>query len=306
MPRRLRLQFEDACYHVLNRGNYRQPVFASVGAAQAFEAALSEACELHEWRLHAYTVMTNHYHLALETPRANLAMGMHWLQSTFGTRFNRLRNERGHLFQGRYQALLIGDDSHLVRVIDYIHLNPVRAGIVAPSQVAAFRWSSLRRLMRTPRPAWLVTDRIRAQFGLQDNEEDWARYVARLVALGRDPAEQRLLGFDEFDRGWAIGTWAWRRAVAAEYANPKRYREVPADESRDFKESIWRRELAAALGLMGKNAADVARDPKSAGWKIEAARRLRAMGAPYAWIATALNMGRPSSARVFVSRAINK
>ena len=114
----MRIQHEHALYHVINRGNYRRDIFSSRGAARAFSRLVGEACERHGWQLHAYVVMRNHYHLALETPQPNLVEGMHWLQSTFGTRFNRYRSERGHLFQGRYQALLVEDDAALVRLID--------------------------------------------------------------------------------------------------------------------------------------------------------------------------------------------
>ena len=96
-------------YHVINRGNYRRDVFETTGTAKAFEVTLDEACEQHGWKLHAYVILRNHFHLALTTPEPNLVEGMHWLQSTFASRFNRLRGERGHLFQGRYQALLIED-----------------------------------------------------------------------------------------------------------------------------------------------------------------------------------------------------
>jgi REP element-mobilizing transposase RayT len=116
MARKLRFEFEGALYHVINRGNYRRDLFETPATAKAFEATLDEACELHGWKLHAYVVMRNHYHLALETPQPNLVAGMHWLQSTFATRFNRFRSERGHLFQGRYQSLLIEDWTALARV----------------------------------------------------------------------------------------------------------------------------------------------------------------------------------------------
>src|SRR4051812_10089801 len=107
MARKLRLEFSGAVYHVINRGNYRAWIFASVGAKQAFEACLFAACARCGWLLHAFVIMSNHYHLAVETPLGNLATGMHWLQSTFATRFNRYRDERGHAFQGRYKSLLV-------------------------------------------------------------------------------------------------------------------------------------------------------------------------------------------------------
>lgn len=88
--------------------------------------------------------MPNHYHLALETTAANLMEGMHWLQGTFATRFNRFRSERGHVFQGQYHSPLLEDSAILATVMHYIHLNPLRARLVPTADVARFRWSSLR------------------------------------------------------------------------------------------------------------------------------------------------------------------
>jgi len=107
MARKLRLEFPGAIYHVINRGNYRGFVFRTEGAKRAFVDCLFAACVRSEWRLHAFVVTGNHYHLALETPRGNLVAGMQWLQSTFANRFNKLRGEHGHLFQGRYKSLLV-------------------------------------------------------------------------------------------------------------------------------------------------------------------------------------------------------
>ena len=96
VARRLRQVEEGGFYHVLNRGNYRQWIFREEGAKLAFEATLFEACERAGWVLHAFCVMDNHYHLAVETPRGNLTEGMRWLQSVYATRFNRFRKESGH------------------------------------------------------------------------------------------------------------------------------------------------------------------------------------------------------------------
>lgn len=107
MPRPRRIEFPGAIYHVLNRGNYRQNLFEVHLTADAFEKALFETAERYGWILHAYVVMSNHYHLALETPRGKLSLGMQYLQSVFSTRFNRFCGERGHVFQGRYKPLLV-------------------------------------------------------------------------------------------------------------------------------------------------------------------------------------------------------
>lgn len=99
------MEYEGAVYHVISRGNYRADVFAKEKTRAAFLKCLDEACMKSGWRVHAWCVMSNHYHLCVETPSANLVAGMKWLQATFSLRFNRLRNERGHVFQGRYKAL---------------------------------------------------------------------------------------------------------------------------------------------------------------------------------------------------------
>src|SRR5882672_9133694 len=142
MARKLRLEFPGACYHVINRGNYRADIFRTEGARAAFEACLLEACARHNWVLHAFVVMSNHYHLALETPEGNLVKGMQWLQATFANRFNKLRGKRGHLFQGRYKALVVEEGEPLAEVCHYIHLNPVRAGLVEVGGLREYRHSS--------------------------------------------------------------------------------------------------------------------------------------------------------------------
>ena len=110
MPRKQRIEYPGAIYHVISRGNYRKELFLKKRTGEAFERCLFETVERCRWKLHAYIIMSNHYHLAVETPEPNLVVGMKWLQSTFATRFNRLRKERGHVFQGRYKSILIGDE----------------------------------------------------------------------------------------------------------------------------------------------------------------------------------------------------
>ncbi|ACB73779.1 transposase [Opitutus terrae] len=302
MARRLRVQYEGAIYHVINRGNYRRDVFETPATAQSFEATLAEACEQYRWRLHAFAIMRNHYHLALETPEANLVEGMHWLQTTFATRFNRFRSERGHLFQGRYQALLVEDAASLARVVDYIHLNPVRAGIVAAGQVAAFRWSSLARFLKPARPAWLVARDWLAANGYEETPEHWRDYVRHLVDLAGDRIAQERMGFTEMSRGWAIGSLAWRRAVAKDFAHLALAPGLPRDELREMQTARWQQGLSDALANVGKTADDVERDAKSAPWKVAIARRLRReRGAPTSWIAEQLKMGSASSVRVYLA-----
>ena len=303
MARRLRVQYPGARYHVINRGNYCRDVFETAGAAKAFEVTLEEACERHSWRLHAYAIMRNHFHLALETPEPNLVEGMHWLQSTYATRFNRYRSEHGHLFQGRYQSPLLEDAAVLVRVIDYIHLNPVRAGIVPPAQVGQFRWSSLSRLMKPSRPCWLFASDLLEQLRLPDTSEGWARYVSRLVSIDAN-SDVMAREEEELTTGWAIGSHGWRQAMAREHSHLASCPGVDSAALREIKNAKWSDLLRGILEELGKNERDIAADSKGAPWKVAAAMWLRRQGgAPHRWIARTLNMGKSSSVRAYVCRA---
>ena len=302
MARKLRIVFPDAVYHVLNRGNYRRDLFLSAGEAGAFVKALEEAAEIYGWRIHAYAVMRNHYHVALRTPQPNITEGMHWLQTTFATRFNRLHGERGHLFQGRYQSLLVEDDAALARLVNYIHLNPARAGIVSPEQVAAFRWSSLGRFVREARFPQLEAGPWLRAMGLADTPEAWAEYVERLRQLALDPEEQERLGFAAMSRGWAIGTDAWRKAVAQDHAHLAINPGLGAAEARELREAAWAARLAELLRESGRTRDEAVRQAKSAPWKITLAEKLRRdTGAAITWIARELHMGSPNTVRGYLS-----
>ncbi|MBC8009209.1 MAG: transposase [Burkholderiales bacterium] len=304
MARKLRIEFAGAIYHVLNRGNYRRDLFLSSGEAKAFVLTLEEATKIFGWRVQSYAVMRNHYHIALQTPQPNLVDGMHWLQSTFATRFNRFHGERGHLFQGRYQSLLVEDDASLARLVNYIHLNPVRAGIVTPDQVAAFRWSSLGRFMRSDRfPGLEAGDWLRAM-GLADEEAGWSVYWERLHQLALDPAEQDRLGFAAMSRGWAIGSDNWRKAVASDHAHLAIHPGLAAAEARALREQNWTACLARLLVEAGRTDEDAKSAAKSAPWKVALAARLRAeAGASITWISASLHMGNPNAVRGYLSKA---
>ncbi len=119
MARMLRFEFDGAIYHIISRGNYRKDVFKGPSAA-AFERTVFEACEKCGWRLHAYVIMSNHYHLAVETADPNLVDGMRFLQGTSGNRFYACRKERGYVFQSRYMSLVIEEGRSLLGLVNYI------------------------------------------------------------------------------------------------------------------------------------------------------------------------------------------
>lgn len=304
MARKLRIQYEGALYHIVNRGNYRRDVFESVGAAEAFLSVLFEAASRYQWALQGYVLMRNHFHFVVETPKPNLVEGMHWLQSTIATRFNRFRREQGHLFQGRYHSILLQDYAVVGRVVDYIHLNPVRAGIVPAEQVMNYRWSSLRCFVRGPRPAEMsAAPWLSARGGWTDNADGWAAYLNYLVELGKDEAEQKRQGLEGLSRGWAIGSSGWRQAIARDFSHLKLAGGLGRDESKAMNEANWEALLLQFLTQLKKSRNELATRPKNVPWKIDLAHRLRTeAGASVVWIARALQLGKPGSLRSYLAR----
>ena len=305
MARRLRIEYPGALHHVINRGNYRRGLFESVGAAEAFLVTLFEAADKFGWRVHAYVLMPNHFHLAVETPEPNLGEGMHWLQSSMATRFNRLRGESGHLFQGRYQALLIENVAALTRVVNYIHLNPVRAKIVPAEQVAGFRWSSLAALLKGPRPKSLKPqDWLRALGDWPDDAPGHRAYTDYLKALAQDEAAWQREGLVGLAQGWAIGTLAWRRALAKEHAARALTAGLPRAERIELRQASWHASLSANLAKRGKTVSDLTTKPKKQSWKIEMTDEIRQQtGASIAWLAEHLQLGAANSLRGYLHQA---
>ena len=144
MARKLRVEYEGAIYHVMNRGDHREAIFLDARDRQVFLATLGQACAKTGWQVHALCLMANHFHLVVETPNANLAAGMKWCLGTYTGRFNRRHKFFGHLFSGRYKALIVegSGTGYLKTVCDYVHLNPVRAKLLKPEQpLREYPWS---------------------------------------------------------------------------------------------------------------------------------------------------------------------
>jgi REP element-mobilizing transposase RayT len=140
MARKQRIHYPGALYHVILRGNARQDIFFDDGDRSRFILLLQEAVEKFGFRIHAYCLMTNHVHLAVQVGVTPLSRIMQNLSLRYTTWINRRLNRSGHLFQGRYKAVLIDADSFLLELVAYIHLNPVRAGMVATPE--NYHWSS--------------------------------------------------------------------------------------------------------------------------------------------------------------------
>lgn len=309
MARKLRVEYAGACYHVINRGNYRRDLFAAKGRAESFEKCLFEAAQSFGWRIHAYVVMRNHFHLAVETPEPNLSEGMRWLQGTWAVRFNRFRGEAGRPFQGRYKALHVEGGHALAQVSHYIHLNPVRANVVPVDRLLEFRWSSLTLFAGKTRPAELEPATVLAESGgLPDTAAGWRRYLAYLGVLA---GEEARLGEDRIgrlSRGWVIGSTEFRKEMKKELlesgATRGRFELLGADAEahRTVQLEMWEERLqvsAKALGL----SLDKLPGQKSAPQKVQLAALMRATtSVTNGWLAQRLQMGEPASVSQYVRR----
>jgi REP element-mobilizing transposase RayT len=202
MARPLRIEFPGALYHVTSRGNARQDIALEDKDRAAFLAVLAKARERFAWLVHAYCLMGNHYHLMVETPEANLSRGMRQLNGVYTQRFNRRHGRVGHLFQGRYKAILVERESYLLELCRYVVLNPLRAGMVR--RPGDYRWSSYRATAGEERaPAFLTTDWILGQFAPRraPAQEAYRAFVA--AGAGRaapwgDLEGQAFLGGEDF------------------------------------------------------------------------------------------------------------
>ena len=307
MARKVRIEYADACYHVINRGNYRSWIFESEGARRSFLKCLVEACSAKGWRLHAWVLMSNHYHLCLQTPEPNLVDGMKWLQSTFANRFNRFRQANGHVFQGRYKAILLDGDA-LGPVCHYIHINPVRAGLVAASELEKYPASSFHQLWY-PSKRWPTLESSTALSeagGLADTPKGRRSYRDYLEWLSEEDAEKKRLGFEQMCRGWVKGSKEFRKAVLADLQDEVSRRVVEA-EAEELREPLWERQLKQGLEVLGKTEGDLLSARKGSPWKVALARYLRETTlVPNDWLAGRLAMGtaKSVSSRISTHRKI--
>jgi REP element-mobilizing transposase RayT len=306
VPRKLRLEFPGACYHVINRGNYRTNIFQTEGAKAAFTDCLFEACGKSGWILHAFVLMSNHYHLALETPEGNLVTGMQWLQATFGNRFNKLRGERGHLFQGRYKSLLVEDGAPLGQVGHYIHLNPVRAGLVPAERLGDYRHSSYWYLTRPKRrPGFLQLDTVLREAGeLADTRAGWRSYGQYLAWQAAEGPAGRNRAYVSLSKGWALGSAGFKAALAKDHVLAAEARAWDQSGAQEIRQTRWESLFRQALAVLGRKESDLEAGPKSAGWKVALAVLLKERTqASNPWLAKRLGITRPAYLSRLVSAA---
>jgi REP element-mobilizing transposase RayT len=300
MARKLRVQYAGAIYHVISRGDRREPIFKDDSDRERLLETLAEACQKTGWQIHAFCLMPNHLHLVVETPQPNLVHGMKWFLGTYANRFNRRHRLPGHLFGGRYKALLVdGSGSGYLRSLcDYVHLNPARARLVPPAErLASYPWSSFPMYLRTPekRPAWLRVDRLFGEAGIpRDSTAGRRELEERMERRRREPEPEE---WRELRRGWCHGSDEFKRELIEQISKgggvPLRGLE-PAESAEHRAERIVREELAK----LGWSEASLAKQRKTAPEKVHIAKRLRRETVlPLNWIANRLRMGSRNTLR---------
>ena len=209
MARPLRLEFAHALYHVTSRGDRREDIYHDDADRQAWLSLLAQVCKRFNWTVHAYCLMSNHYHLLVETPEPNLSAGMRQLNGVYTQLTNRAHERVGHAFQGRFKAIVVDKDNYLLELARYVVLNPVRAGMVQdPGQ---WPWSSYGAMLAPgwmPRADWLATDKLLAYFASDqqslDRESAQQRYISHvregigLPSVWEDLSGQVYLGDEKF------------------------------------------------------------------------------------------------------------
>jgi len=239
MARPLRIEYPGAVYHITSRGNEKKPVYKDDQDRKNFLFILDKVNKRYQWLCHAYCLMDNHFHLLIETPEGNLSIGMRQLNGVYTQAFNKRHRRVGHLFQGRYKAILIQKDSHLLEVCRYVVQNPVRAGLV--EDPAQWRWSSYSAAAGREKPSsCLTTNWVLGQFSSKRRkaEREYREYVHR--EMERDSIwvgvrGQAILGEDDFvDK---LTDYLGRQKDVPEIPKSQRYATRPALEKL-FKESI--------------------------------------------------------------------
>jgi len=203
MARQLRIEYPGAFYHIASRGNRKQAIFLADRDRVAFLDIIGEAHQKFFTVIHVYCLMTNHYHLMLETPLGNLSKTMHFINTKYSIHFKKKHSCVGHLFQGRFKAILVEADTYALELSRYIHLNPVRAAIVEDPE--EYPWSSYREYLDTasrPTSSWLEKSLVLGSFGRNSTEAKikYSEYV-------KEAAEKEIANpFDRLKGGLILGS----------------------------------------------------------------------------------------------------
>jgi REP element-mobilizing transposase RayT len=299
------------------RGNDGRAIFVTDPTRKMFLATLGEACEQNGWWVHAYVLMSNHYHLLLETPEANLSLGMRWFQGAYTQRFNAIHHRRGHLFQGRYKAIPVQTDpregglEYFMELSTYIHLNPFRAGICGEGMthpLESHLWSSYPAYIgkQRKRPEWLVRSKVFGSWGLKEGVngtlKTYQTELERRMRFEQDPDAGRRGEFEvQVKRGWYLGSREFREKLSGQLDQADKGDNYRGAQRRAHNEDAAEAFLRQGLDVMGLKESDLSslarNDPRIQGlaWLIKTHTSVTGV-----WLSQRLSMGHLSN----ISRAL--
>ena len=320
MPRSIRIEYPGAIYHAMCRGNNGQETFLTDDGRRLFLSTLTEVCDQTGWQVHAYVLMSNHYHLLIETPEANLVEGMSWFQSSYTQRFNSMFKRRGHLYQGRYKAIPVQTDprhggmEYFRQISSYIHLNPFRAKLCGEGfalSLESYQWSSYPAYIgkdRGKRPDWLVRSKVLRTWGLVEGKSGYLRgyqhKIERLMKFEVDPDTGRRGEFEkQVKHGWFLGSDSYREYLDKFLKDRTKNDNYRGAQRRDHDLSEAERLLAAGLNVLGVTEEEILEsksvrlEKQALVWLIKSHTTVRGN-----WLAERLQMGHPMN----VSRALSR
>ena len=240
MARPLRLEFAGALYHVTSRGDGREDIYFCDNDRRLFLDVLGDVCGRFNWLVHAYCLMSNHYHLLVETLDANLSKGMRQLNGVYTQRINKVHGRVGHVFQGRYKSILVQRDAYMMELARYLVLNPVRAGAVR--QAGDWPWSSYRATIGVDNaPEWLETDPILS--GFADTRSKAVKRYVRFVSDGNSQVSP----WEHLKDQVFLGSDAFVDAMQRKVTSGRDLREIPQARPRS---------VAKPIGQYAKECAD--------------------------------------------------
>lgn len=310
MPRQLRIEYEGAIYHVMNRGDHGEPIFSDDHDRKTFLKTLGETCTKAYWQIHAYCLMNNHFHLVIETPQPTLVAGMKWLLGVYTQRFNARHQKRGHLFAGRYKSLIVdGSKDHYFRAVcDYVHLNPARAQLLKPNtNLETYPWSSFYHYLQpsSKRVSWLRVDRLFGEHGIQNDNHTGRKEFCRIMNL-RCASDFELdeIAHKVIQRGWKFGTQQFMEELQEKINFTPDKKIHTALECNETMEVLGKRLIQEKLKKLKITSDSLNFLPKTAPLKIELAEMLRSKTTlPWEWIARELQAGtRGTLANVFYKK----
>lgn len=250
MARQLRIEFPGAVHHVTSRGNEQRAIFRKDGDRRMFLTFLGQAVKRFGWSLTAWVLMTNHFHLVVQTPEANLSKGMQWLNGKYAGWFNRQHKRSGHLFQGRFKSFLIEKETYLREVLRYVVLNPVRAEMATLPE--EYKWSSYRATagLEAAEP-WLDVSSVHALF---DADPEAAQAIYQEFVTAKVTSSERL--WDQVINGMYLGSGVWAKRMRAMVESKLRSTDHPK-EQRKIGRPRMDQIVTAVASVTGSDADDL-------------------------------------------------